>query len=163
MKLDVKIPLSVGEVARRSGITVATVHFYEKKRLINGWRSDGNQRRYSRDVLRKIAVIKIAQRAGVSLEAIKSALDELPSERTLTARDWSRLSAKWRDMLSERIRSLTELRDNLDGCIGCGCLSLKDCPLRNPGDRMSELGTGAVLLDASQTSAAARRSATRRV
>lgn len=144
--IDVNLPLSVGEVARRSGVTIATVHFYETKGLIHGWRSDGNQRRYSRDVLRKIAIIRIAQRAGVSLGRIKEALDALPSGRKLTAKDWARLSTNWRDMLNERIRSLTQLRDQLDGCIGCGCLSMTDCPLRNPGDQLAQLGDGAVVL-----------------
>ncbi|NLR97571.1 redox-sensitive transcriptional activator SoxR [Rhizobium sp. P38BS-XIX] len=147
MPIDTRIPLSVGEVARRSGVTIATVHFYEAKGLILGWRSDGNQRRYARDVLRRVAVIKIAQRAGISLAIIKEGLDKLPADRTLTANDWKQLSTSWRDMLNERIRSLAQLRDELDGCIGCGCLSMDDCPLRNPGDRLSGLGSGAVLLE----------------
>jgi MerR family redox-sensitive transcriptional activator SoxR len=145
-KIDVRIPLGVGELARRSGVTVATVHFYEAKGLIHAQRSAGNQRRYQRDVLRRIAVIKVAQRAGIPLAAIKDALDELPSGRPLTAKDWTQLSTHWRDLLSERINSLTQLRDQLDGCIGCGCLSLDDCPLRNPGDQLGRLGDGAVLL-----------------
>ncbi|UPL19943.1 redox-sensitive transcriptional activator SoxR [Alcaligenes faecalis] len=148
MRIDTSIPLSVGEVARRSGVTIATVHHYETKGLIHGWRSDGNQRRYHRDVLRKIAVIKIAQRAGIPLATIKTALDELPTGRPLNAKDWATLSTSWRDMLNERILSLTQLRDELDGCIGCGCLSMTDCPLRNPGDHLSLSGAGAVLLDA---------------
>lgn len=147
MPIDVRVPLSVGEVARRCGVTVATVHFYEAKGLIQGTRSDGNQRRYARDVLRRVAIIKIAQRAGIPLATIKAALDELPSGRALTADDWKHLSTLWRDMLADRIRSLTQLRDQLDGCIGCGCLSMDDCPLRNPSDRLGQLGNGAVLLD----------------
>ena len=145
-KIDVHIPLGVGELARRSGVTVATVHFYEAKGLIQGQRSPGNQRRYHRDVLRRIAVIKVAQRAGIPLATIKAALEELPQGRPLTAKDWTQLSTRWRDMLNERINSLTQLRDQLDGCIGCGCLSLADCPLRNPGDRLGQEGDGAVLL-----------------
>ncbi|RTQ89102.1 redox-sensitive transcriptional activator SoxR [Stenotrophomonas maltophilia] len=147
MKIDVSVPLSVGEVARRSGVSIATVHFYEAKGLIHGWRNNGNQRRYRRDVLRRIAVIKVAQRAGVPLATIKVALDDLPAERAPSSKDWARLSSNWRDMLNERIRSLVQLRDQLDGCIGCGCLSLKDCPLRNPGDQLSQRGDGAVLLE----------------
>ena len=147
MAIDVRIPLSVGEVARRAGVTVATVHFYEAKGLIQGSRNEGNQRRYARDVLRRVAIIKIALRAGIPLATIKTALDELPSGRVLTATDWKHLSTIWRDMLTDRIRSLTQLRDQLDGCIGCGCLSMDDCPLRNPGDRLRELGDGAVLLE----------------
>jgi len=152
--IDVNVPLSVGELARRSGVTIATVHFYEAKGLIQGQRSAGNQRRYARDTLRRIAIIKIAKRAGVPLTAIKDALDGLPSGRPLTAKDWMQLSTIWRDMLTERIRSLTQLRDQLDGCIGCGCLSMDDCPLRNPGDHLSQLGDGAVLLEKDTTSTA---------
>ncbi|MGO4310747.1 redox-sensitive transcriptional activator SoxR [Pseudomonas sp. KB_15] len=145
--IDVHLPLSVGELARRCGVTIATVHFYEAKGLIHGQRNAGNQRRYTREVLRRIAVIKVAQRAGIPLATIKAALDELPSGRPLTAKDWTHLSTVWRDMLSERISSLTRLRDQLDGCIGCGCLSMDECPLRNPGDCLSKLGTGAVLIE----------------
>jgi MerR family redox-sensitive transcriptional activator SoxR len=145
MAVDVRVPLSVGEVARRAGVTIATVHFYEAKGLIQGWRSKGNQRRYARDVLRRVAVIKVAQRAGIPIATIKAALDRLPVGRPLTAKDWRQLSTVWRDMLSDRIRSLVQLRDQLNGCIGCGCLSMADCPLRNPGDRLSKLGSGAVL------------------
>ena len=150
MRIDISVPLSVGEVARRSGVTIATVHHYEAKGLIQGWRSDGNQRRYHREVLRKISVIKIAQRAGIPLATIKEALDALPSGRPLTSKDWTQLSTHWRDMLNERIHSLTQLRDELDGCIGCGCLSMTDCPLRNPGDQLSLVGDGAVLLQSKQ-------------
>nr|WP_321328588.1 redox-sensitive transcriptional activator SoxR [Alcaligenes faecalis] len=151
MKIDITVPLSVGEVARRSGVAIATVHHYETKGLIQGWRSDGNQRRYHREVLRKIAVIKIAQRAGIPLATIKGALDELPSGKPLQAKDWALLSTRWRDMLNDRIRSLTQLRDELDGCIGCGCLSMTNCPLRNPGDQLSLEGDGAVLLSQKHT------------
>ncbi|MDR0240629.1 MAG: redox-sensitive transcriptional activator SoxR [Burkholderia sp.] len=147
MKIDVQVPLSVGEVARRSGVAVSSIHFYEAKGLIHGWRSDGNQRRYARDVLRRVAVIKVAQRAGIPLDTIKTALDELPSGKAPSAADWRRLSTGWRDLLNERIRKLTQLRDQMDGCIGCGCLSMKDCPLRNPGDALSGRGQGAVLLE----------------
>lgn len=147
MPIDVRVPLSVGEVAHRSGVTIATIHFYETKGLIHGWRSEGNQRRFARDVLRRVAIIKVAQHAGIPLATIKAALDELPSGQTPTARDWQRLSTTWRNMLTDRIRSLTQLRDQLDGCIGCGCLSMEDCPLRNPSDRLAEFGSGAVLLE----------------
>ena len=106
-----------------------------------------------RDTLRRIAIIKIAKRAGVPLSAIKDALDRLPPGRALTARDWAHLSRQWRDMLTERIDSLTRLRDQIDGCIGCGCLSMDDCPLRNPGDHLRERGEGAVLLEQSSLQA----------
>jgi MerR family transcriptional regulator, redox-sensitive transcriptional activator SoxR len=139
--------LSVGEVARRSGLRVSTIHFYEAKGLIKPWRSSGNQRRFAREVLRRIAVIKIAQRAGIPLSRIKQALSELPADRAPAKADWTRLSAKWRAELDERIRSLTALRDQLDGCIGCGCLSTKYCPLRNPHDVLAEEGAGPRLIE----------------
>ena len=135
------------EVARRSGVAVSTLHFYESKGLIASWRNAGNQRRYSRAVLRQVAVIKVAQSTGVSLSAIRDALRSLPKGRPPTARDWARLSAKWRSDLDERIDRLTRLRDRLGGCIGCGCLSLKTCPLRNPGDKAAAQGPGARLFD----------------
>ncbi|SDG34160.1 MerR family transcriptional regulator, redox-sensitive transcriptional activator SoxR [Onishia taeanensis] len=134
-----KKALTVGDVAGRCGIAVSTVHFYESKGLIEGWRNAGNQRRFSRDVLRRVAVIKIAQRTGVPLTEIKAALDTLPVSRSPTADDWHRLSAQWRGDLDQRIQQLTKLRDQLDGCIGCGCLSLASCPLRNPGDIQGEV------------------------
>jgi MerR family redox-sensitive transcriptional activator SoxR len=139
--------LSVGEVARRSGVAVSTIHFYEAKGLIGGWRSAGNQRRYSRAVLRWIAVIKVAQRAGVPLASIRDAQQALPKGVAPTAEDWGRMSARWRSELDQRIQRLTALRDQLDGCIGCGCLSMKSCPLRNPGDELSGQGPGPRLLD----------------
>lgn len=139
--------LTVGEVAARSGVSVSALHFYEAKGLIRSWRTAGNQRRYARDVLRRIAVIRVAQRAGIPLESIRKALSTLPDGRTPTAADWARLSRGWRAELDARIGRLTRLRDQLDGCIGCGCLSLRACPLRNPDDRMAALGPGALELD----------------
>lgn len=141
--------LTVGEVAQRSGVAVSALHFYESKGLIASQRNRGNQRRYPRTVLRQVAVIKVAQSTGVPLAAIRDALTSLPKGRPPTARDWARLSASWRDDLDERIAKLTRLRDQLDGCIGCGCLSLKTCPLRNPADQLSKQGPGARLLDPS--------------
>ncbi|AIB16534.1 redox-sensitive transcriptional activator SoxR (plasmid) [Azospirillum baldaniorum] len=144
---DMDKDLSVGEVAERSGVAVSTIHFYESKGLIASWRSSGNQRRFPRDVLRRIAVIKVAQRLGVPLATIAQALKTLPDGRTPTAEDWKRLSAAWKADLDERIAVLTKLRDGLEGCIGCGCLSLGECPLRNPWDELSEDGPGPRLLD----------------
>lgn len=138
--------LTVGEVATRSGVAISTIHFYESKRLIASWRNQGNQRRYPRAVLRRIAVIKVAQSTGVPLAAIRDALTLLPEGHAPTAKDWARLSAKWREDLDERIATLTRLRDQLNDCIGCGCLSLKCCPLRNPGDELSRQGPGPHLL-----------------
>ena len=138
--------LSVGEVAKRSGVKVSTCHFYEQKGLIKSRRNSGNQRRYHPDVLRRIAVIKAAQQLGVSLDSIASALATLPDKRTPTKKDWQRLSKHWKQELDERITAMTRLRDSLDSCIGCGCLSLKVCPLYNPNDVMAEKGTGPVIL-----------------
>lgn len=139
--------LGVGEVARRSGVAVSTLHFYESRGLIESRRSAGNQRRYARDVLRRVAVIKVAQRCGIPLSEIRAALGALPRRRTPTADDWAKLSARWRADLDARIARLTRLRDRLDRCIGCGCLSLVACPLRNPHDALGEEGPGPRLLD----------------
>jgi MerR family redox-sensitive transcriptional activator SoxR len=134
--------LSVGEVARRSGVAVSTLHFYETKGLIASSRTDGNQRRYPRDVLRRIAVIRVAQRVGIPLDEVAAALATLPGDRAPTRADWARLAARWRGDLELRIEQLRKLRDTLDGCIGCGCLSLAQCRLRNPGDALAEEGAG---------------------
>lgn len=139
--------LSVGEVAARSGVAVSAIHFYEAKGLIRSRRNHGNQRRYPRGILRLVAVIKVAQRIGMPLATVREALATLPNGRTPTAAEWRRLSAAWQRDLDDRIERLTRLRDSLTGCIGCGCLSLKACPLRNPGDKLSEEGCGPRLLD----------------
>ena len=139
--------LSVGQVARRSGLAVSAIHFYEAQGLIRSTRTPGNQRRYPREILRRVAVIKVAQRIGIPLSLIRDALATLPKGRTPTARDWNRLSKGWRSLLDDRIRKLTRLRGDLDQCIGCGCLSLKVCPLRNPGDVLGEDGPGPRLFD----------------
>src|SRR5260370_39966343 len=122
--------LTVGEVAARSGLPVSTIHFYEAQGLIRSRRSSGNQRRFERAALRRIAIIKVAQRTGIPLAAIGEALAALPSDRPLSSADWRRLSERWRQELDARIARLTRLRDQLGSCIGCGCLSLKDCPFR---------------------------------
>jgi MerR family redox-sensitive transcriptional activator SoxR len=134
--------LSVGEVAERSGVAVSTLHFYESKGLIRSTRNAGNQRRYRRDALRQLAVIRIAQRVGMPLEAIHAALSRLPEGRSPTLADWRALSSAWRAELDERIAQLQSLRDQLTDCIGCGCLSLRRCRLRNPDDRLAEHGAG---------------------
>ena len=140
-------PLTVGEVAKRSGVAVSALHFYESKGLIQSVRTSGNQRRYPREVLRRVAIIRVAQRTGMELDEIRRALKALPRERTPNAEDWKKLSASWKRDLSERIERLTRLRDQLEGCIGCGCLSMEACPLRNPWDRLSKLGPGPRLLE----------------
>ncbi|UGQ49057.1 redox-sensitive transcriptional activator SoxR [Massilia endophytica] len=139
---DIGRQLTVGEVARRSGVAVSALHFYESKGLIRSVRSTGQQRRYGRDVLRRVAVIKVAQRIGISLASISAALATLPEGRTPTVADWARLSSLWRGELDERIAQLTQLRNQLDDCIGCGCLSIEACRLRNPLDELSEQGSG---------------------
>lgn len=136
-------PLTVGELAQRSGVAVSALHFYESKGLIRSTRTAGNQRRYPRDMLRRIAIIRAAQRVGMPLAAIREALAGLPQERTPTRRDWTRLSSAWRAELDARIAQLMQMRDTLDDCIGCGCLSLDRCRLANPGDVLGEHGAGA--------------------
>ncbi|HEY2857818.1 MAG TPA: redox-sensitive transcriptional activator SoxR [Terracidiphilus sp.] len=143
----VSAELTVGQVAKRSGVAVSALHFYESQGLIRSWRNEGNQRRYARDVLRRVAVIKVAQRAGIPLASIGEALAALPSGRTPTADDWKSLSASWKADLNHRIGRLTRIRDQLDGCIGCGCLSLGVCPLRNPWDELGRQGPGPRLLE----------------
>lgn len=137
---------SVGEVARRSGVAVSALHFYEAKGLIRSQRTSGNQRRYAADVLRRVAIIKVAQEVGISLGEIAAQLESLPEGRTPTRKDWTLLSRRWREKLDHRIRQLQTLRDGLDDCIGCGCLSITKCRLRNPEDRLGDEGSGAQLL-----------------
>lgn len=134
--------LPVGEVSRRSGVSVSALHFYERESLIRSERTAGNQRRYRRDILRRLAFIRVSQRVGVPLRDIRAALDSLPAGRTPTRRDWARLSRHWRDELDARIRSLERLRDELTDCIGCGCLSLGACTLQNPSDVLGGSGSG---------------------
>ena len=135
--------LSIGEVAERAGIAPSALRFYEKEGLIHADRSDGGQRRYHRDVLRLVAFIRAAQRVGLSLDDIREALATLPEGHTPTAADWTRLSRGWRPLLDRRIEEMQRLRDRLDGCIGCGCLSLKTCALSNPDDIAASAGPGA--------------------
>lgn len=134
--------LSIGQVADRTGVSTSALRFYERRRLIHSTRSAGDQRRYHREVLRRVAFIRIAQRVGLSLEEIGDALALLPQQRTPHLADWERLSTSWRDLLDERIVLLENLRDELTSCIGCGCLSLKACALYNPDDGAARLGPG---------------------
>jgi MerR family redox-sensitive transcriptional activator SoxR len=143
--------LTVGFVAKRAGVKVSALHFYEQKGLIFSWRNQGNQRRYHPEVLRRISVIKAAQKMGISLERIKTAFASLPDNRTPTKQDWQNLSHSWRQDLTEQIQYLTNLRELLTGCIGCGCLSMKHCPIYNPEDKLSEKGIGPVILEQTNT------------
>jgi len=138
--------LAPSELAARAGVAVSALHFYERQGLISSSRTSGNQRRYTRDTLRRVAFIKMSQRLGIPLARVREALATLPADRVPTSRDWARLSAGWRADLDDRILHLQRLRDNLADCIGCGCLSLKACALFNPGDTLSADGPGAVRL-----------------
>ena len=134
--------ITVGQLAARSGVTVSALHFYEAQGLISARRTAGNQRRYPRAIIRRVAFIRASQRVGIPLARIKAALDTLPARRTPTTRDWARLSEAWRRDLDDRISELQDLRDRLTGCIGCGCLSLTACQLANPGDQLGASGAG---------------------
>lgn len=135
--------LAIGEVSERSGLAVSAIRFYEERRLIASARTPGGQRRFRRDVLRRLAFIQAAQRVGLTLDEIGAALDTLPADAGPSGAEWKQLSASWRPLLDERIALLTALRDQLDHCIGCGCLSLERCRLSNPGDRAARAGPGA--------------------
>lgn len=139
--------LSVGELARRSGLRVSAIHFYERQGLIRSERTAANHRRYPRSTLRLLAVIKVGQGAGLPLACIEAALKPALENRQLSAAGWARISANWRDDLNARIAALTRIRDRLTGCIGCGCLSLETCRSINPDDRAATLGPGALGLD----------------
>jgi MerR family transcriptional regulator, redox-sensitive transcriptional activator SoxR len=134
--------LTVGQLSERSGVAVSALHFYERQHLIASRRTSGNQRRYRRDALRRVALIRVAQRVGIPLAEVRAALAELPDNRTPNRADWARLSQHWHDELQERIRNLEQLRDDFTNCIGCGCLSLDKCRMTNPQDSLAEHGPG---------------------
>lgn len=154
--------LSVGELARRSGVAVSTIHFYEARGLISGWRTEGNQRRFAREALRRVAFVRVAQRVGIALADIAAALATLPTGRAPGRADWARLSRRWRVELDGRIAQLQKLRDTLDDCIGCGCLSIDRCALRNPADQLGGLGPGPRRLWIAAQAPSAETAATRR-
>ena len=139
---DLAEHLSIGEVAERTGVSVSALRFYEAQGMVSSSRSSGGQRRFARDVLRRVAFIRVAQRVGLTIDEIRDALATLPEQRTPNAADWSRLSRTWKARLDERIRLLERVRDDLASCIGCGCLSLQACRLYNPDDRARVLGQG---------------------
>lgn len=141
--MDKRDLMAIGDVAGRAGVTVPTLRFYESKGLVHPVRTAGNQRRYPRHTLRRLAFVRAAQRFGISLDEIREALDTLPADRPPAARDWKRLSRVWHDALQGRIDALVELRDTTTGCIGCGCLSTTSCPIYNAGDHHAQEGPGA--------------------
>jgi len=134
--------ITIGELAKRSGLAASALRFYEDEGLLRSTRTAGGQRQFSRDVLRRVAFIRVAQSVGLSLDDIKAALSTLPQQRTPTKQDWERLSRAWHPLLQQRIDILTALRDQLTSCIGCGCLSLRKCALYNPGDSAKQRGSG---------------------
>lgn len=138
--------LTVGQLSERSGVAPSALRYYESAGLIEATRTTGNQRRYQRHVLRRLAFIRAARNVGLTLEEVSAALATLPAGRTPTKADWTRLSRTWRDRLDEQIAALRKLRDGLDSCIGCGCLSLQRCAVSNPGDVMARQGAGAQFL-----------------
>lgn len=138
--------LTIGQVSARSGVAASAIRFYEELGLVSSSRTDGNQRRFDRGVLRRLAFIQAGRAAGIPLETIRLALFGLPGDRTPTKRDWARLSAGWRHDLDARIATLEDIRDRLTSCIGCGCLSLRSCRLFNPDDGLGATEVGAPLL-----------------
>ena len=139
--------LTVGEVAHRSGFATSALRFYEREGLIDSGRTSGGQRRYARSVLRRLAFIRAARNIRLSLDEVRAALETLPGGRTPTKADWARLSRGWRPRIDAQIERLERLRDKLDGCIGCGCLSLRTCALQNADDEVAPRGPGAVYLE----------------
>ncbi len=138
--------LTIGQIAERAGLATSAIRFYEARGLLHPIRTSGNQRRYEQAVLRRLAFIKTAQRVGLTLDEVSEALALLPDGRTPTKADWTRLSRAWRVRLDEQIDRIERLRDKLDGCVGCGCLSLRNCALNNPDDVVSDRGPGPVFL-----------------
>ena len=138
--------LSPGQLAARSGVAVSALHFYERQGLIRSRRTEGNQRRYPRETLRRVAFIRVSQRVGIPLAEIRAALDTLPEGSTPGREEWAKLSALWRNDLDSRIEQLVRLRDDLTNCIGCGCLSIDRCALANPNDELGDQGPGPRLL-----------------
>ncbi len=134
--------LPIGALSRRTGLAVSAIRHYEKQGLLKPWRNAGGQRRYERADIRRLSFVMIAQQLGLTLTEIREVLAGLPGERTPTPEDWTRISEGLRAHLDRRIETLVKLRDDLDGCIGCGCLSLPRCALYNPQDRAARLGTG---------------------
>lgn len=146
-KCNVDKYLSVGALSRRSGVSISAIHFYERQGLIRSERNAANHRRFRRTVLRVLAVIKVGQNAGIPLAEIRAALAPAIDGRELSVKEWTRISGRWRDDINSRVAALERIRDRLNGCIGCGCLSLENCAAVNPNDRAAARGPGAMALE----------------
>lgn len=145
-RVELEHELTIGALSERTGVATSALRYYEAEGLLHSVRTDGGQRRYARDALRRVSFVRVAQQVGLTLEEIRAALASLPDERTPNLRDWERLSNSWRPRLDAQIALLERLRDKLDGCIGCGCLTLKVCALYNPDDEAGERGAGPRLI-----------------
>lgn len=141
--------LSVGQIAERCGVNVSAIHFYERKGLIHSSRSTGNQRRFGREAIRRVSIIKVAQQLGISLEEVAEVFEPLPKFGAPSKADWQSVAEQWQQRLQQRIAKLQRLKDSLTGCIGCGCLSMTACPLYNADDKLAEQGPGPVILERS--------------
>ncbi|WP_258240191.1 redox-sensitive transcriptional activator SoxR [Pseudidiomarina homiensis] len=141
--------LSVGQIAERCGVNVSAIHFYERKGLIHSSRSTGNQRRFGREAIRRVSIIKVAQQLGISLEEVAEVFEPLPKFGAPSKADWQSVAEQWQQRLQQRIAKLQRLKDSLTGCIGCGCLSMTACPLYNANDKLAEQGPGPVILERS--------------
>lgn len=144
--MDRRSLMSIGELASRAGVAPSALRYYESLGLLSSTRTAGDRRRYQRSALRRVAVVRAAQRVGLSLEEIRAAFDTVPATEAPTRVQWARMAARWRPMIDQRIADLEKVRDELDGCIGCGCLSLQRCRLYNPDDVRGDEGSGARLL-----------------
>ncbi|RUO55941.1 redox-sensitive transcriptional activator SoxR [Pseudidiomarina homiensis] len=141
--------LSVGQIAERCGVNVSAIHFYERKGLIHSSRSTGNQRRFGREAIRRVSIIKVAQQLGISLEEVAEVFEPLPKFGAPSKADWQSVAEQWQQRLQQRIAKLQRLKDSLTGCIGCGCLSMTACPLYNADDKLAQQGPGPVILERS--------------
>ncbi len=150
------VQLTIGELSARSGVAASALRFYEEVGLLSAERTSGNQRRYPRHMLRRVAFIRAAQRVGLSLDEIAAALSQLPASRTPTKSDWERVSRSWTTRIDKQIDDLNRLKEKLAGCIGCGCLSLRTCVMTNPDDQQAELGPGPAWLATSENNGVIR-------
>lgn len=146
MKLNPKYALTIGQVSERTGVATSALRFYEDQGLIHSERNDGNQRRYHRDVLRRVSFIRIAQQVGLSLGEIGAVMSSLPDSRTPDRHDWEVVASSWKPRLDAQIALIERMKDRITGCIGCGCLSMEACPMFNRDDSLGAEGPGPHLL-----------------